>query len=122
MEYAKLDFVEDGKESLVGDGLAVVEVLSLAIVPDFLAAFVVAAFEAAGVFAVVGFDVAFVVVLLDDVFSAGLVRATIPLMTSLVEAAGGLKACTSLGAEVVVVDVVTVDVVTARLWALIMMP
>lgn len=122
MEYAKLDFVEDGKESLVGDGLAVVEVLSLAIVPDFLAAFVVAAFEAAGVFAVVGFDVAFVVVLLDDVFSAGLVLATIPLMTSLVEAAGGLKACTSLGAEVVVVDVVTVDVVTARLWALIMMP
>ena len=122
MEYAKLDFVEDGKESLVGDGLAVVEVLSLAVVPDFLAAFVVAAFEAAGVFAVVGFDVAFVVVLLDDVFSAGLVLATIPLMTSLVEAAGGLKACTSLGAEVVVVDVVTVDVVTARLWALIMMP
>ena len=122
MEYAKLDFVEDGKESLVGDGLAVVEVLSLAIVPDFLAAFVVAAFEAAGVFVVVGFDVAFVVVLLDDVFSAGLVLATIPLMTSLVEAAGGLKACTSLGAEVVVVDVVTVDVVTARLWALIMMP
>ena len=108
MEYAKLDFVEDGKESLVGDGLAVVEVLSLAIVPDFLAAFVVTAFEAA--------------VLLDDVFSAGLVLATIPLMTSLVEAAGGLKACTSLGAEVVVVDVVTVDVVTARLWALIMMP
>ena len=122
MEYAKLDFVEDGKESLVGDGLAVVEVLSLAIVPDFLAAFVVTAFEAAGVFVVVGFDVAFVVVLLDDVFSAGLVLATIPLMTSLVEATGGLKACTSLGAEVVVVDVVTVDVVTARLWALIMMP